>query len=272
VVLVFRDVTEQRIAREVLARNKKHLEKLVEERTARLREMVNELQHVSYAITHDMRAPLRAMSAFASLLSEQTSAGATGPETHEYCRRIVAASARLDKLIQDALHYTKTVLQEMPLSPVDLSKLVRSLIETYPDLQPEKADIHIAGELPVVLGNESLLTQCFSNLLGNAVKFVAPGVRAEVRVEAETSGDTATIRIHDNGIGIPQHAQRRLFGMFQRLTGDYEGSGVGLAIVRKIVERMDGKVGVASEPGKGSCFWLQLRLAHAPEPAFSPAI
>jgi signal transduction histidine kinase len=152
------------------------------------------------------------------------------------------------------------VLQELPLEPVDLSKLLRGLLDTYPNFHPEKADIQIEGDLPVVLGNESLLTQCFSNLIGNAVKFVASGTRPQVRVRAETVDGTARIWVQDNGIGIPKHAQDRLFGMFQKLDSQYEGTGIGLAIVRKVVERMGGKVGVESEQGQGSRFWVELHL------------
>jgi signal transduction histidine kinase len=179
----------------------------------------------------------------------------------DYCRRIIAAADRLDKLIHDSLNYTKVVLQDLPLEPVPLSKLLPSLIETYPNLQPDKADITIEDPLPTVLGEESLLTQCFSNLLGNAVKFVPPGSRPRVRVRAGTSGDFLRITIEDNGIGIPPQAQTRLFRMFERLSGDYEGTGVGLAIVRKVVQRMGGRVGAESEPNKGSRFWVELRPA-----------
>jgi signal transduction histidine kinase len=113
--------------------------------------------------------------------------------------------------------------------------------------------------VPTVVGNESLLTQCFSNLLGNAVKFVAPGVRPEVHIRTVLVNDRARITIEDNGVGIPWNAQHRLFGMFQKLDSKYEGTGIGLAIVRKVVERMDGRVGAESEPGKGSRFWVELR-------------
>jgi len=109
------------------------------------------------------------------------------------------------------------------------------------------------------LGSEALLTQCFANLLGNAVKFVAPGVQPRARLYVEPAGDYTRIWIEDNGIGIPPHAQERLFKMFQRLTPDYEGTGIGLAIVRKVVQRMGGRVGVESEPGNGSRFWVELK-------------
>jgi len=111
------------------------------------------------------------------------------------------------------------------------------------------------------MGSEALLTQCFANLLGNAVKFVADGVKPQVRVWAEPCNEFIRVWIEDNGIGIPLHAQPRLFRMFQRLTANYEGTGIGLAIVRKVVERMGGRVGAESAPGKGSRFWVELRRA-----------
>ena len=268
-MLVFRDFGERRRAEEALqaaheqlADHAVRLDKLVQERTAKLQDMVDELQHVSYAIAHDMRAPLRAMHTFATLVAEEASSGITPEQTQDYARRIIVAANRLDRLIQDALHYTKLAQQEFPLVPVDLSKLVRDLIDTYPNLYADKANIVIEGQLPVVRGNDSLLTQCFSNLLGNAVKFVTPGVKPELRVWAGARDGVAKIWIKDNGIGIPVNAQRRLFKMFQKLDSEYEGTGIGLAIVRKVVERMGGKVGVESEPCKGSSFWVELPIAN----------
>ncbi len=126
-------------------------------------------------------------------------------------------------------------------------------------LKNYKTGIRVEGELPIVLGNEPLLAQCFSNLLGNAVKFVGAGVRPRVAVRAEFRDGVARIWVEDNGIGISPQAQKRLFGMFQKLDSDYEGTGVGLAIVRKVAERMGGKVGAESEPGRGSRFWVELQ-------------
>jgi len=257
-VVVFRDFTTQKQIEE-------QLEHTVQERTAKLREMVAELEHVSYAIVHDMRAPLRAMRAFAQMLQEE--AGQEGPEQRrEYAGRIIAAASRLDHLIQDALMYNRTVLQEVPLEPVDLSKLLKGLLETYPVLDPAKADFEIENSLPVVLGNEALLTQCFSNLLDNAVKFATPGTRPRVCIRAEPNQEFARIWIEDNGIGIAEPAQKRLFGLFQRLARGYAGTGAGLAIVRKVTERMGGRVGVESQSGKGSHFWVELRLGQTGHP------
>jgi signal transduction histidine kinase len=126
-----------------------------------------------------------------------------------------------------------------------------------------------------MLGNEAALTQCFSNLLGNALKFVAPGTRPQVRVWAERVGgpkaetqdsqpaipSTVRLSFADNGIGIPKDAHERIFKMFQRLDKSYDGTGVGLTVVRKAVEKMGGKVGLESEPGRGSRFWIELKTA-----------
>lgn len=237
-----------------------HLEGLVAERTAKLQEAIKELHHMSYAMVHDMRAPLRAMRAFADILSNEA-ADAPAEARREYLERIMTGAKRLDELVLDALQYNKTALGDVGLQAVELATLLKGIVLTYPNLSSRFADILIEDGLPTVMGNEGLLTQCFGNLLGNAVKFVAPGTRPRVRVRGKVADGVTRIWVEDNGIGIPEHAQRRLFGLFERLNSDYEGTGLGLAIVRKVVERMDGKVGVESRPGAGSKFWVELRMA-----------
>lgn len=241
---------------------------------ARLKEMVSELEHVSYAIVHDMRAPLRAMEGFATLLNDD-SPKFSPAQRKDYARRITESANRLDKLIQDVLTYNRAVLESLPMTPVPLPKVVRDVLETYPNLHPDKAEVLVQGELPVVLGNEALLTQCFSNLLGNATKFVAPDIHPRIRIWAEPAAVSSNggrshshrrkvrvrIWIQDNGIGIPKGARNRLFGMFQKLHSGYEGTGIGLALVRKVVERMGGRVGAESLSGQGSRFWVELRPA-----------
>lgn len=260
------DITVRKEIEQARARNNEELERLVQERTVRLRETIAELEHFSYALVHDMRAPLRAMRSYTGILQEMYPVSA--PEAQDFCHRIMTAAERLDLLICDSLNYTKVARAKLPLKPVDLGPLLQGLLDTYPNLQAHAPDIRLAGPLPVVFGNEAALTECFSNLLGNAVKFVAPGARPDVKLWAERHNGWVKINIQDHGIGIPRHSLPRLFGMFQRLTNEYEGTGIGLAIVRKAVERMGGTVGVDSELGKGSCFWVELRLAE-PTPRFS---
>jgi PAS domain S-box-containing protein len=282
---IAQDITARRQAEEALQEARAslvayagNLEVAVRQRTAKLREMVEELHHVSYAMVHDMRAPLRAMRSFAELLSNPGE-NPNLEEMRDFGRRVAMGAERLDRLVTDALNYTKVLHEPLPAEPVDLDKLVRGLIEGYPNLRSELVDIHIKERLPAVLGNESLLTQCFSNLLGNAAKFAAPGVRPKIQMYAEpaqpaegavrggeageANGRPAFVRIwvEDNGIGIPPGVQHRLFGIFQRFNDSYEGTGIGLAIVRKVADRMGGSVGVESTEGKGSRFWVQLRRA-----------
>jgi signal transduction histidine kinase len=276
-----------REARDQLARANADLEQRVQQRTAKLRETIEELEGFSYSITHDMRAPLRAMQTFATLAEEEC-AGCTRPQTHDYFRRIRTASHRLDQLIQDSLDYSKVVREELPLVSVDAAKLLRGIIETYPNLQPTVAEIKLEFDGLLLLGNESALTQVFSNLLGNAVKFVAPGVKPQIRIWTQqkttftdkwidvpegsphqstnpaihSSSSARLVRIwfEDNGIGIPRPAHEKIFGMFQRMhrESEYPGTGIGLALVRKAIERMGGQVGLESEPGQGSRFWIDL--------------
>lgn len=231
------------------------LEDRVSERTRALQETVSELEAFSYSISHDLRAPLRTMQSFAAILGEEFHQQ-IGPEGNDYVRRIVTAAARMDNLIQDILAYSRVTRLE--IGPVDLDPLVRGIIESYPQFSAKGVSITIRGRLPKVLGHEAALTQCFSNLLSNAVKFVSPGTAPKVRISARRAGRKITVTVNDNGIGIPAEAQDRIFGIFQQLHKSYEGTGIGLAIVRKAVERMNGTVGVTSVPGRGSSFWLQL--------------
>lgn len=237
------------------------LQRLVTERTAKLQEMVAELEHFSYSITHDMRAPLRAMQGFAEMMTEAC-AQCQAAQPKAFLRRIGTAAGRMDCLITDALNYSRTVRQELPLMPVDTGKLLHGMLDSYPEFQPVKAMIEVEGPLPVVMGNEAGLTQCFSNLLDNAVKFAKAGQKAEIRVWSEPREGWVRIWIEDHGIGIPESMVPKVFEMFSRGHRSYEGTGIGLALVRKVMERMGGKAGVLSEEGEGSRFWLDLKPAN----------
>jgi PAS domain S-box-containing protein len=254
------DVTHLAQARETLAERRNELERIVAERTTALRDTVAELEGFSYSISHDLRAPLRAMQSFAQLLAEEC-AEQISDDGRDYLRRIITASNRMDRLIHDVLVYSQVARTELQLSPVDLQALVDGIVESYPQFQPSAVDIAIARDLPRVLGNEAALTQCVSNLLGNAVKFVAKGTRPKIEVSAERHGARVHLCVKDNGIGIDPAAQHKIFGMFERLGRDYEGTGIGLAVVRKAAERMGGSISVKSELGAGSTFCLELSAA-----------
>ena len=252
-----------RQAQALLADRATQLELLVAERTARLQETVGELEAFSYSIAHDMRAPLRAMTSFATLV--QTEYARHMDETgKEYLGRIASAAQRLDRLITDILTYSSATRRELHLHPVDLEKLVREAIHNQPEFQPPRAEILIQTPLPRVIAHEPSLMQCVDNLFSNAVKFVLPGVLPRVTVRSEVVGQDVRLWFEDNGIGISLANQERIFALFGRINpvAEFEGTGIGLTIVRKAIERMGGKAGVESESGKGSRFWIQLKKSE----------
>lgn len=259
------DITERkriendlREAHALLTDKATHLEALVQERTARLREIIGELEAFSYSIAHDMRAPLRSLQGFSDALSSDY-ADKLDIEGQVYLRRIARSAERMDKLIQDVLSYSRVVRGEWPLEAVDLAQLLQGIADTYPSLAPEKADILLEDSIPPVLGSEAMLMQVFSNLLGNAVKFVPAGTRPTIRVWAEPRGDRVRIFVKDNGIGIAPEEHQKIFGIFHQATKGYEGTGIGLAIVKKAAERMNGTVGLESRVGEGTTFWVEFQ-------------
>jgi signal transduction histidine kinase len=241
-----------------------HLESLVQQRTARLNEMVADLEAFSYSIVHDMRAPLRAMQGFAQLLADEC--GPIGPDASDYVRRIKNGAQRMDRLIQDGLSYSRMMRVDLPLTSIDLAAFIHGMIETYPTFQRPGAVIELEGSFPLVRANEAALTHCISNLLDNAIKFVVPGVAPHVRIWAETRNGHVRVLFQDNGIGIAPPAHARIFEIFHRLDPKVEGTGIGLAIVKKAAERMGGTTGVESAPGQGSTFWIELPRSSGSSP------
>lgn len=251
--------------REIQAVNDALRAEIAERRVAeeKLHKVVSELEMVSYSLAHDLRSPLRSLRGFADLLVNEHAAE-LNEEARGFLQRIYLAAQRMDDLVRDILSYTKIARGDFPLTPLDVPKLVQQVTTLYPALQSEHADICICGSIPRVLANEVALTQVISNLLDNAVKFVPTGVRPHVDIRSEEQDGAVKLWFEDNGIGIPKYAHSRLFSLFTRLHGadDYEGTGIGLAIVREATLRMGGNVGVESEEGRGSRFWVLLKKAQ----------
>jgi PAS domain S-box-containing protein len=252
-----------REANSLLADKAAHLEALVQQRTVKLKDTIADLEAFSYSIAHDMRAPLRSLHSFSEILLAEYSQK-LDEEPRHLLHRIANAAGRMDKLIQDVLNYSRVVRSEFPLATVDIEQLLRDIVSTYPAFAPDKADIFIEGPFPPVLGNEAMLTQIFSNLMGNAVKFVRPGGRPDIRIWAEASGRRARIFVQDHGIGIAADQHEKIFGIFQQASKSYEGTGIGLAIVKKAIERIGGRIGLWSEPDRGSTFWIDAQMAEVP--------
>lgn len=246
------DITDQKQAEE-------RLESTVAERTLKLRETIGELEAFSYSISHDLRSPLRAMQAYSEVLSEDYGP-LLPPEGQKYLQRIAAAAIRLDKLIGDVLTYSRVLRAPIEMQTIRLDELLTTIVDSYPTFQPFKQNIEIIRPLLSVKGNEASLTQCATNLIGNGLKFVPPGKVPHIKIWTEADGDKVAIYFSDNGIGIAAKDQPRIFDIFQRVhpESNYEGTGIGLAIVRKAVDRMNGTLSLESVEGEGSTFRLLL--------------
>jgi signal transduction histidine kinase/CHASE1-domain containing sensor protein len=250
-------------AQEELRQHATQLEARVAERTRSLEETVKSLEGFSYSVAHDLRAPLRTIHSFGSLLVEEH-ATQIPPVGQDYVRRMITAAARMDDLIQDLLAYNRLGREDLPCHPISLDETIAAVLDHLRDeITRRDAEVSVSPGLPSIVANPTLLAQVLTNLLINALKFVEPGRRPRVTIAARLHNNMVRVEITDNGIGIEPTQQKRIFGVFERLHGgkQFPGTGIGLAIVQKAVETMGGTVGVISHPAQGSTFWFELRAA-----------
>ena len=258
---------EQAQLREQLQQNAIELENRVLERTAQLQAANTELEAFGYSVSHDLRAPLRAMQGFTQALMEDYS-DVLDPVGQDYAHRISKAAQRMDALIEDLLTYSRLSRTELELGPINLNHLVSEVLAQLElEIRQRQAQITVATPLLPVMGHRVTLVQVMVNLLMNALKFVTAGVQPQIKIWTEAQPDHVRLWVEDNGIGIAPEHRERIFRVFERLHGieAYPGTGIGLAIVRKGVERMGGCVGVEAAPAQGSRFWLELPKATTGE-------
>jgi signal transduction histidine kinase len=233
-----------------------------EQRRVEIEQLNQELERFNYSVAHDLRSPLRGIAGFSHLLREDL--GEQMPEdARRHLDRIEASVARMDTLINDLLRYSTIGRQQLELGPVAVREAAVKAMELL-DAQIREANGEIILEepLPKVIGDLSLLQVVLQNLIGNSLKFVAPGVQPRVVISATVKDRVATVLVTDNGIGIADSAREKIFRMFERFDTRYPGTGIGLAIVHRAVERMQGRIGVSVERrSSGAQFWLELPLA-----------
>lgn len=246
------------------------LEQRVAEATGDLRETIQrlnsankDLESFAYTVAHDLRAPLRSVRGLVTILGEDHARGLS-KEAQEICRRLIHNADLMDRLIEDLLEYSRLGTGAFALIPVSLNVAVSDALSLLKSVIAQSgAQVDAQPNMPPVIGHQPTLMQIVSNLVSNGIKFVGPGVRPEIHLTAEEKDGRVTLRIRDNGIGIAPESQEKIFDVFERLHDNesYPGTGIGLAVVKKGVQKMGGKCGVESRPGKGSVFWIELPAA-----------
>ncbi|MDP2307484.1 MAG: PAS domain S-box protein [Pseudomonadota bacterium] len=237
---------------------RKRAEQAVRLANTRIEERLADLESFSYTVSHDLRAPLRAIQGYARFVEIRLGDRAD-PTSRRMLERMREAALRMDHLIRDVLRFSQIPNEPLPTGPVDLDAVVAHVLANYPDVA--LAGVKVRGPLGRVNGQESLLMQILSNLLDNAVKFIPKERVPEIDVWTEPREEgMLRVVVQDNGVGIPSEHRVRIFLPFERLRPEDAsgGTGIGLAIVKRAVERLGGRVGVESRPGAGSRFWFEL--------------
>ena len=240
------------------------LERRVKERTAELDQAMKDLESFAYSVSHDLRTPLRAISGFSQILmdSEREHLSQEGQGLLE---RVVHNTMHMAQLIDDILAYSRAGNTTLHWRDVDMTELAEDVAG---ELRPAYPGVDVViADLPTVRGDATMLRQIFANLIGNALKFTQHQENGRVQVAGKREGAQTVFEVRDNGAGFDMQYANKLFGMFQRMHSErqFQGTGVGLAIVKRLVERHGGRIWAAAEPGKGAVFSFSLVAAEAPE-------
>jgi two-component system, sensor histidine kinase and response regulator len=262
---------------EVLARVNTHLDLIQSQRALRdlnerLEQSNRELEQFAYVAAHDIKAPLNRILGFSELLVLKSGPALDG-DSRKYLVHIQQGVEHLSTLIDNLLSYSRISTQSKPFEPVDLRALAQGIrADLAGRIDELGANVEI-GDLPRVLADESQMWQLLSNLVGNALKFHEPGTPPVVELYSEREDGFAVVSVRDNGIGIEAEYLDRIFEIFQRLhtSAEYEGTGIGLAVCKKIVQRHGGTIRIRSEPGEGTTFSFALPLQDPADGAGRPS-
>jgi light-regulated signal transduction histidine kinase (bacteriophytochrome) len=261
-LVALHNITQRKEAEQALQRMNVELERRVADRTAALESAFHDLEAFSYTVSHDLRAPLRAISGFANLLRDQDGA-ALSDEGRRFLAVIEGTALRMGVLIDSLLRLAQNSRQAMTGQQIDMAGLARSVCEEFSPEFPA-ANITI-GPLPCVRGDITLVRQVLSNLIGNALKYSAKSAAAKVEVGAIEVAGSPAFFVRDNGIGFDMAHAHNLFEPFHRLHGDaeYTGDGIGLALANQIVQRHRGRIWTEAAPGRGATFYFTLQGSNS---------
>jgi PAS domain S-box-containing protein len=265
--VVLRDISDRKQAERALVALNEELEVRVAERTAELQHAYRELESFSYSVSHDLRAPLRAITGFAQIL-ERRHRDQLDETGRHYLTNISTAGERMGALIEDLLAYSRVGRRDVRSTPLDVPAIAANVFGTLGTRIVETgASVGFDGPAATPLGDPVLLEQILLNLVSNGITYAREGIPPDVSVTATASGDRVEVNVRDNGIGIASESHERVFEVFARLHAedDIPGTGIGLAIVRKATRLMDGEVSLRSAPGEGSTFTISLPAA-GPDP------
>ncbi|MBD3883675.1 response regulator [Phormidium tenue FACHB-886] len=250
----------QTIQEEERQRYTEQLEQEVTRRTQQLEEANQDLETFAYSVSHDLREPLRSIRGYAQILLEDF-ASQLEPNGQAYAARIQDNADRMNEMVQGLLYYNRLSRTDLTPQPIDLSNVVRDILAQL-EIQLQQAQVVVEEPLLAVVGHYPTVEQAITNLVTNAIKFVAPDKQPCIRIWNERRDGFVRLWVEDNGIGINPQYHNQIFDIFERLHGveNYPGTGIGLAIVQRSMERMGGRSGVESQPGQGSQFWIELPI------------